>query len=114
MLKNFIWAVGVRPSLDFGCAQAGLRINAQSLRGLPRRKCVPWERLEFRRRMISTHDVLSGHKANRKVPLAYTPSANYAAIYLAFDWLLVYVTQGPPIVMKSAIQSTSRETINFR
>jgi hypothetical protein len=80
MLKNFIWAVGVRPSLDFECTQAGLRINAQPLRGLPNRKCVPWERLEFRRRRTSAYDVIVGHGKNseRQYPLLHY--ANYTSV----------------------------------
>ena len=77
MLKNFIWAVGLRPSLDFGCTQAGLRINAQALRGFRNRKCVPWERLEFRGRRTSAYDVIVGHRAN-SYPIPHY--ANYASV----------------------------------
>jgi len=113
MLKNFIWAVGVRPSLYFGCTQAVLRINAQALRGFRNRKGVPWERLEFRCRRTSAYDVILGHRAN-SYPIPHY--ANYGSVNLTLSRGLapcMCVVPQSPILMKQDIQLDSRDTSNF-
>ena len=117
MLKNFIGAVGVGPSLDFGCTQAGLRINSQALRGFCNRKCVPWERIEFRRRRTSAYDVIVGHGKNSERQYPIPHYANYGSVHLTLSRGLapcMCVVPQSPSLMKQDIQLDSRETSNFR
>ncbi len=103
MLQNFIWAVGVRPSLDFGCAQAGLRINAQPLRNLHSRKCVPWERLDFRRRRTSAYVLIVNHRTNFRAPISYTPLCRLNSSLLCNGWPILYVAPSSPLLLTYAM-----------